>query len=148
RRRSAALATVAALLVWNSAVFVHFVDQALAKECSTRAGNVCLAWAPPAADSARDSRGVPEFLRSADYPFELGRVALSEGRVESSIELFRRALSMDQDHELAQLYMGAALIQANRFAEAIAHLNSALGRHPSNGDLQRLLIVAQQRAVK
>src|SRR5262249_46149742 len=32
RRRSAALATVAALLVWNSAVFVHFVDQALAKE--------------------------------------------------------------------------------------------------------------------
>ena len=102
------------------------------------------AW-EPAADSARFSGGVQEFARSADYPFELGRVQFARGRFVESIPLFRRALGMDENHLLSQLYLGSALIQTNRVDEAIAHLNASLTRNPSNGDLRRLLSAAQER---
>jgi tetratricopeptide (TPR) repeat protein len=147
RWRSTALASALALLVVNNAVFVGFVDRALAKECIDFAGHVCLTWAPPV-DSARFYGGVAEFRQSADYPFELGRVAFTEDKLDESIALLQRALSMDQDHELAQLYLGAALIRANRIDDAIAYLTAALQRNPSNGNLRRLLLVAQQRAIK
>lgn len=147
RWRSTALASALALLVVNNAVFVGFVDRALAKECVDFAGHVCLTWAPPV-DSARLDGGVAEFRQSADYPFELGRVAFTEDKLDESIALLQRALSMDQDHELAQLYLGAALIRANRIDDAIAYLTAALHRNPSNGNLRRLLLVAQQRAIK
>ena len=94
---------------------------------------------------ARFSGGVQEFVRSADYPFELGRVEFARGQFDESIPLFRRALSMDENHLLSQFYLGSALIQTNRLDEAIAHLNASLTRNPSNGDLQRLVFAAQQR---
>ena len=58
----------------------------------------------------------------------------------------RRLLSTaTANHLLSELYLGSALIQTNRLDEAIAHLNASIARNPSNGDLQRLLVVAQQR---
>jgi predicted Zn-dependent protease len=84
-------------------------------------------------------------VRSADYPFELGRVEFAAGRFDESIPLFRRALAMDENHLLSQLYLGSALIRTNRLDEAIAQLNASITRNPSNGDLQRLLVAAQQR---
>lgn len=143
--REKVLAVAVALVVANNVMLVSFVNRALDRRCTNPAGNVCLAW-EPAADSARFTGGVQEFARSADYPFELGRAEFARGRFDESIPLFRRALAMDGDHLLSQLYLGSALIQTNRLDDAIAHLNASIARHPSNGDLRRLLVAAQQRA--
>jgi len=145
RHREKLLAGTVALVALNNVTLVSFVNRALDRRCTSPAGNVCLAW-EPAADSARFSGGVQEFARSADYPFELGRVEFARSRFDGSIPLFRRALAMDENHLLSQLYLGAALIQTNHLNEAIAHLNVSITRNPSNGDLRRLLSTAQERA--
>lgn len=145
RHRTAALAAVVVLVSVNNVAFVRFVNRALAAECTQPVGNVCLAWAPPD-DTPRLSQGVQEFLASADYPFELGRVAFSLGRFDESIALLRQAVGQDETHVLARLYLGAALIRTNRPDEAIANLTPALARDPWNDDLRRLLTLARQRA--
>lgn len=145
RWREPALATAVTLTAANNATFLAFVNRALDQPCDERAGNVCLAWRPPV-DAQRFNGGVRDFAQSADYPFELGKAEFNQGRFDASIPYFRRALSVDPRHVSTQLYLGSALIRANRLEEARAYLEGALARDQMNADLGQLLEEARRRA--
>jgi tetratricopeptide (TPR) repeat protein len=141
--RTASLAVATGLTLVNNAVFLFFVDRTLELDCAERLGNVCLSWRGDAVDS-RLNQGIPEFLASAEYPYELGRKELAEQHLEESIPHFRRSLELNGRHRLARLYLGYALIQAGRFDEAITHLEESLRGDPADPELQKLLEQARQ----
>jgi tetratricopeptide repeat protein len=146
RFRLVALSVATVVVVANNLSLVTFVNDALVLPCEQRAGNVCIAWQGHEGDS-RFTKGVSTFLRSADYPFELGRVEFLRREFDASIVHLRRALELDGDYLPTRLYLGSALVQANRLDEAIAFLELSVKRDPSNVDLNRLLDEARRRVL-
>jgi predicted Zn-dependent protease len=90
----------------------------------------------------------------AEYPddpyfHELkGQMLFENGRIEDAIAPYRRAVELRPDAGLLRIGLAQTLIesgapQAN--AEAIAHLEEAVGREPTNAGAWRLLGIAQGR---
>lgn len=144
RFRTEWLAVATLLVMANNLAFLGFVRRALALPCEHQVGNVCLAW-PGNREDPRFNKGVAEFVVSADYPFELGRVEYTQGRFEASIPYFQRALELGDRHLLTRLYFGAALIQANRLDDAVEHLKRSLAQFPSDPKVLLLLEDAERR---
>jgi hypothetical protein len=139
-----ALATAVLLITVNNVQFVRSVNDLLQLSCSERVGHVCLAWQGHANDS-RLTGGVSAFRQSADYPFEMGRVEFVGDRYDQSIPHFQRAMEIEPAYMLPRLYLGSALIQTNRFDDALAHLQASLALSPGNRDVERLIEIAKQR---
>jgi hypothetical protein len=139
------LAATTLLVTVNNIQFVRSVNYALEVPCSERLGHVCLVWQGHANDP-RFTRGTSAFRQSADFPFETGRVEFVADRYAQSIPHFQRAMEIEPAYMLPRLYLGSALIQTNRFDDALAHLQASLALSPGNRDLERLIEIARQRS--
>jgi tetratricopeptide (TPR) repeat protein len=144
RFRTAGLALVAVLVGLNNLVLVRFVHLALSIPCDRPVGNVCVEWRARSEDP-RFTEGVPNFMSSADYPLELGRVALEEGRVEESLPLLVRSIELDRRYLLPRLYLASALVQTGRMDDAVEHLRRSLQEFPGDPKLTLLLEDAERR---
>ena len=65
----------------------------------------------------------------------LGQALLTEaGDAEQAIVQFRKALELQSNHPLAHYNLGTALLMQRRFAEAVPHLEAAIGADPAGTD--------------
>ena len=144
RFRAAGLGVVVVLVALNNLGFVGFVRLALSVPCDRPVGNVCAEWRARS-DDLRFTEGVPNFMSSADYPLELGRMALEERRLDESLPLLVRSIELDRRYLLPRLYLAAALVEAGKLDDAIAHLQRSLQEFPGNPRLTLLLDDAMRR---
>ena len=77
-----------------------------------------------------------------------GQMLFENGRIEQAIAPYRRAVELRPDAALLRVGLAQALIESGSpeaNAQAIAHLEEAVGREPSNASAWRLLGIAQGR---
>jgi predicted Zn-dependent protease len=77
-----------------------------------------------------------------------GQMLFENGRIEEAVAPYRKAVELRPDAALPRVGLAQALIEsgaADANAEAIAHLEEAVGREPSNAGAWRLLGIAQGR---
>jgi predicted Zn-dependent protease len=77
-----------------------------------------------------------------------GQMLFENGRIEEAVAPYRKAVELRPDAALLRVGLAQALIEsgaADANAEAIAHLEEAVGREPSNAGAWRLLGIAQGR---
>ena len=79
--------------------------------------------------------------------FELGLLKYSSKNYEGATESFGRALSLSPDYANAKYYMGLALANLNRFAEAQAALEDLVAGNPDNADLMAALEAVKKNKV-
>src|SRR5690348_9822494 len=70
--------------------------------------------------------------RQANAWYLLATLAYASGNIESAIELFERADSLDPDRADLSSDFGVVLISAGRFEEAVSFLTKAVVRQPDN----------------
>lgn len=64
-----------------------------------------------------------------------GNALAGQGRRESAIKAFQRALTLDPDHAEAHARLGKLLLESQRYPEAEAHLQRAVTTRPRDFDL-------------
>ena len=71
--------------------------------------------------------------------YERGRALEKEGKLDSAIEEYRKALIFSPDTPEYRVSFASALLQAGRLDEAEAHVQLLLQEDPTNGELNLLL---------
>lgn len=77
-----------------------------------------------------------------------GQMLFENGRIEDAISPYRRAVELRPDAPLLRVGLAQALIESGApgaNADAVAHLEEAVGREPTNAGAWRLLGIAQGR---
>lgn len=80
----------------------------------------------------RFTRAVEIDAKEADPVFQLGKIALSEGRVDDAIRFLSRAAALDDKCSSHEVWreLGVAYFQASRMLEAGAALGTYVQRRP------------------
>jgi tetratricopeptide (TPR) repeat protein len=90
-------------------------------------------------EAARLLEGTPP---SADAEMQLGLALASQGRLDQSLEHYRKALALDPNSAEAHAYLGSALASKGQLDEAIDHLRTALRTRPDVAQVHQWLGVA------
>jgi len=76
---------------------------------------------------------------SADDHLELARALGARGRFSEAADSFARALELGLDDSETRFGLALSLILAERYPEALAHLESSTRQHPENLELRHML---------
>ena len=90
-------------------------------------------------EAARLLEGAPP---SADAEIQLGLALASQGRLDQSLEHYRKALALDANSAEAHAYLGSALASQGKLDEAIDHLQTALRTKPDVAQVHQWLGIA------
>jgi tetratricopeptide (TPR) repeat protein len=116
-----------------------------------RLGRLLLSKPDPGPNVAEDARKEMELELQIDpsnagAEYVLGELARQQGQWPEAIEHLSRAIKLDAGFGDAYLGLGASLLSAKRFAEAIAPLQTAVKLEPQNPGAHYNLAVAFSRS--
>jgi predicted Zn-dependent protease len=110
---------------------------------------IALYRVPDLPAALRDIEGLLAEHPDDAYFHELkGQMLFENGRIEEAVAPYRKAVELRPDAALLRVGLAQTLIESgapDANAEAIAHLEEAVGREPTNAGAWRLLGIAQGR---